>query len=137
MKYIFLVLLLLISPFLYSDIKGDISISKTLKDNTAKAEIFLAYSFDIKQLSLIPYTKYTNFFYITNVFSNKPFRDIFETGLQIEYGNIYIRINHICDHPVSYKNNYRNNEWIPFLDYGVAPTGSANYITIGYKWGHD
>lgn len=126
--YKILVFLLLTST-LYA-IDGEISISKDLVSDDYKAEIYLYQDFDI-YVNIKPYTRYTNYFRHEGVLKNFPYRDIFATGLEISKDNLYIKYAHICNHPVSSK----NSRDLAYIEYGTFGTASADYITIGYRWG--
>jgi len=127
-KYIFL---LLLTTALYAG--GQAEISKDVLSDTCKASVLLQYDFNIHKIILTPFTQYTSYFNHGSLFANHPYRDIFETGLNIAYKNIYIKYQHICSHAVSSYNNHAT----PMISYYQEPNSSANFITVGYKWGSD
>lgn len=125
-----IILLLLISPCLFADINGDISISKD--DNVYRTKVKLGYDFTISQFAIIPYFDYINYFRMNST-GNHPFRDIFGSGLRINYKELYLDVRHECRHEVS----SINSRDTPMLYSDALPNASSTFITVGYRFGEN
>lgn len=129
-----IIILLLISPCLFADINGDISIGKS--GEHYRADVKLGYNFDISKFNIVPYIDYVNYFRNDGM-ANHPYRDVFGTGLRVNYtlkdGTAYIDIRHECRHEVS----SLNRGDMPLLYSEAIPNDSSTFITVGYKWGYD
>lgn len=123
-------LLLLISPCLFADITGDISIGKA--QDSYRADVKIGYDFTISQLAIVPYFEYINYF-VNEGIANHPYRDIFGTGLRVNYKEIYLDVRHECRHEVS----SLNSRDTPMLYSDALPNASSTFITVGYRFGKD
>ena len=128
MKYIILLFLLFLIFPVYADIAGDVSIGKD--GETGKGCIRLAYDFEMKDLIILPFVEYTNYFYIEGL-QGKPYEDIFGLGIKLEYRDIYLKLYHECLHPVAHKTNIYGD---PILD-SDTETSQSNWLVVGYRWG--
>ena len=127
MKY--LLLLLLACP-VFADITGDVSIGKA--DDNYRSAVKIGYDFDIGKIKVIPYFDYVNYFRNEGI-NNHPYRDVFGTGLRINYQQVYIDVRHECRHEVSSLNSRDR----PLLYSDALPNASSTFISVGYKWGKD
>jgi hypothetical protein len=123
-----IVILLLITPCLFADINGDISIGKY--EDIGKAKIKIGYDFTWGEFCLIPYFEYINYF-TNDGFKNYPFRDIFGSGVRLNWRELYLNIHYECRHEVSSLNSRET----PLLYGDALPNSSSRFITLGYRWG--
>lgn len=139
-KYIFLILFTFLTLPGFTQITGDLSISKNTNNNTCKAFLKIGYDFNLYNLHIIPYTSIENYFYLStnenNYIAGKPFRDLYSLGLltsiKLTTSTIYVQLQHTCIHEVSFQNV--NNR--PILNDLAIPNTSYTYLTIGYKFGY-
>ena len=122
--------LLFLASCLYADITGDISIGKS--EDSYRADVKIGYDFTISQLSVIPYFEYINYFQ-NNGIDNYPYRDIFATGLHLNFDSIYLDVRHECRHEVSSLNSRDR----PLLYSDALPNASSTFISVGYRFGRD
>lgn len=125
-----IIVLLFLSSCLYADITGDISIGKAR--DSYRADVKIGYDFTISQLAVIPYFEYINYFKNEGI-ANHPYRDIFASGLRLNYKSVYLDVRHECRHEVSSINSRET----PYLYSEALPNASSTFITVGYKWGKD
>lgn len=125
-----IIVLLFLSSCLYADIAGDISIGKA--QDSYRADVKIGYDFAISQLAVIPYFEYINYFENEGI-ANHPYRDIFASGLRLNYKSVYLDVRHECRHEVSSFNSRET----PYLYSEALPNASSTFITVGYKWGKD
>lgn len=125
-----IIALLLSAPCLYADICGDVSIGKD--GENYRAEIKLGYDFSISRFKIVPYVDYVNYFRNDGL-ANHPYRDVFGTGLRVNYERLYLDIRHECRHEVSSLNSRET----PYLYSEALPNASSTFITVGYRFGED
>ena len=138
--FLFSILFLFLTSFAFTQITGDLSISKNTNNNTCKAFLKIGYDFNISSLHIIPYTSIENYFYLStnenNYISGNPFRDLYSLGLltsiKLTTSTIYVQLQHTCQHEISFQNV--NNR--PILNDLAIPNTSDTYLTIGYKFGY-
>lgn len=139
-KYIFLILFTFLTLPGFTQITGDLSISKNTNNNTCKAFLRIGYDFNISSLHIIPYTSIENYFHLStnenNYIAGNPFRDLYSLGLltsiKLTTSTIYVQLQHTCQHEISFQNV--NNR--PILNDSAITNISYTYLTIGYKFGY-
>lgn len=81
--------------------------------NTIFTEIQLGYRNDI--FNVIEYSFYGDIktwceFNEKNIVLSKPFEDIYGIGIKINYGGLYVKLDHFCAHPVIHYKDFEVNK---------------------------
>lgn len=101
-----------------------------------RTQVELGYALPVGPIDVVGWTGILSDenFYNDNGFSFAPYRVTFNVGVEIEYENMFLKIEHFCDHPVAYywdgeQNIYYSEKYYP----GIGFTGT--FITLGVRWG--
>ncbi len=131
MKYkIFLIIILFLCfpTLIFSgELHGDFKIGKSLEFDIAFAAINISYEIEFSIMKLMIYGGWLTWFELTDSFlSNKPFRDIYSVGSRLYIYNLFIDINHFCNHPVfsGFGTTWNKNIWGENL----------STVSIGIEW---
>ena len=116
-------LFLLVSARLFPvDIHGEFQVGSSVEEPVAFTYIRL----EVIQSPVTLYGSWRTWFEL-DLPSGYPFRDIYEAGLRIDWSNLFLDVNHFCNHPVWSQGDYSewlNNKW------GETITT----ISVGVRW---
>jgi len=120
MRWMALIFLLLSSPLTAMDVHGEFRVGRDLQEP-------LAFTYLRLEVPVSLFTAYGSWhtWFEFDLPEAYPFRDIYEVGVRLDWRNLFLDVNHFCNHGVfSDETDWRNQKWVEVI----------TTVSVGVRW---
>ena len=125
-RFLIVIVFFMITAMLFADIHGEVKAGKAIEQDIIFAEITIEYDFEFEKSILSLYASWLSWFQCTDQFMFfAPYQIIYSVGTEYGINNMFIDVNHFCNHPV-------------YSGYGILEDlkrgENLTTISAGIKW---